>query len=201
MRSQQRAHLFGGLPRAPGALEPGLELDRIVEGAHFLDLDPGVAEERAPLRLGVVANVRRVAQLVGALGGIVHEEVVDDDHARPGNTAELAGRGGHVGEVVCCDTRDREVEPGVGEGQLLGEADDVGPHPGSRVAADDLEPCLREAAGHMAASGRDVDGGMAPLGPLDDQVEVGALAVRLARAVQIRAIAPGLGHSASSTAS
>ena len=50
-----------------------------------------------------------------------------------------------------------DVEAPVVEGQVLGAADDVGLHPRSRVAADDLDPGLAEPSRDVPAAGRDVE--------------------------------------------
>src|SRR5262249_59549920 len=63
-----------------------------------------------------------------------------------------------------------------------------------RIAAHHLHPGLAQAPRDMPAAGRDVDRRLRARRPLDDQVEIGALAVRLAFAVQLRPLAPGVAH-------
>ena len=69
--------------------------------------------------------MRRVAQPVGLLGGVVEEEVVDDEEATAGDAGHLVHGRSDVAEVVRRDPCRDDVERAVGEGQVLGAADDV----------------------------------------------------------------------------
>ena len=82
-----------------------------------------------------------------------------------GDARHLDDRLLHVVEVMCGDARDDEVEAAVGEGKVLGPADDVRLHPGSGIAADDLEARLAEAPRDVAAAGGDVEGGAGAVAP------------------------------------
>ena len=62
--------------------------------------------------------------------------------------------------------------------------------PGRRVDGDDLEARLAQPAGDMAAAGADVERRARAAGPFDQQIEVGALAVRLAVPVGVRPVVP-----------
>ena len=59
---------------AAAAVEPRLQLDRLLEEPHLVDLEPGRLDEGAPLGLAVVAHVRRVAELLGLLDVVAHEQ-------------------------------------------------------------------------------------------------------------------------------
>ena len=109
--------------------------------------------------------MRGVAELLGLLDVLAHERVVDDQHRSRGDARHLGDRLLHVVEVVRGDPRDDEVEAAVVERQVLGPADDVRLHPGSGIAADDLEPRLAEAPGDVATAGRDVEGGAGARAP------------------------------------
>ena len=72
--------------------------------------------------------------------------------------------------------------------------------PGAGSQLTTSSPGLAQAAGDVAAAGRDVERGAGAGRPLDEQVEVGPFAVGVARAVQLGPLAPDVGHAASSTA-
>src|SRR6185437_14505757 len=97
------------------------------------------------------------------------------------------------------DARGREVEARVRERQVLCEADHVGLHSRCWIAGDHLEPGLPEPPRDVTAAAPNVDRGLAPGRPLDNQVEIGSLAVRLALAVSFRTLAPDITHRASSS--
>src|SRR5919204_5121839 len=92
-----------------------------------------------------------------------------------------------------------DVEAVVGERQVLRAAEHVGAHPGRRVAGDDGAAGRAQSGRDVAAAARDVQHGLAG-GPLREQLEVAAAAVRLALAVGLGALAPDIHHAASSTA-
>src|SRR5206468_3842075 len=80
--------------------------------------------------------------------------------------------------------------------------DDVRLHPRRRVDRHHLAARLAEPPGHVAAPGRDVEHlhALLRLAPLDDEVEVLARAVWLARAESLGTGRPDVAHAASSTA-
>ena len=57
---------------------------RLSSSSNASTSSPRRVEHRAPLVLGVVPHVRRVAQPVGFLAGLAHEQVVRDEHQRRG---------------------------------------------------------------------------------------------------------------------
>ena len=71
------------------ARQPRLERMRLLERLDRLDLEPGRLEERAPLVLGVRADVRRVAQPLGLLDALADVERVLDDHELAGDARQL----------------------------------------------------------------------------------------------------------------
>ena len=160
----------------------------------LLDLQPGVSEERAPLALGVVAHVRGIAHAVGLLGFLAHEEVVGHEDAVTGDAGHLAHRGAHVLEVVCGYTTGDHVEPVVVEWELLRRRNDVGLHPRRGIETHDLERGLAQASGHVAAARRNIERRPRTLRPLDEEVEVFALAMRLARPVGLGPLVPDRAH-------
>src|SRR5437660_67386 len=72
---QQRAYALCLRVRTARPLEPRLECHRVVGPARLLDPQPGGLEELAPLVLGVVPHVRRVAEPIGLLVRLRDEEV------------------------------------------------------------------------------------------------------------------------------
>ena len=168
----------------------------------LLDLERRALEQLAPLLGAQRAHVRRVAQLLGFLlvvGAIEH--VLDHDDAVR-DARHLADPGSDVVEVVRGDARDDHVERAVGEGQILGAADDVGLHARRCVRRHDLGAFFAQAPRHVAAAGRDVEHlhAFVRVAELDDGVEVIARRMRDRGAVQLGALVPGVGHFASSTA-
>src|SRR5207249_343134 len=74
--AQQRDRLLRVLAFAAGAREPGGEIERVLEDELLFDLEAGALDEPAPLLLRVVADVRGVAQLLGALEVVAAEDSV-----------------------------------------------------------------------------------------------------------------------------
>ena len=101
-----------------------------------------------------------------------------------------------VREVVRGRPADDDVERAVGERQRLGAADDVGSHPRRGVARHDLEPGLAQPASDVAAAGRHVERGPRARRPLDEQVEIGALPVRVGVDVGLGPLAPDVARHA-----
>ena len=156
-RRQQLADALGDLAVAAAAREPVFRVVRLLEVLDVLDREPGAFEERAPLRLGVAANVRRVAQFLGQLlivGAV--ERVLDHDGAAR-DARHLGHRRADVGEVVRRDPRDDDVERAVRKRQCLGRADDIGLHAGRGVEGDDFCACLAQTARNVPTAGRDVE--------------------------------------------
>ena len=114
-------------------------------GAARSDLEAGGGEELPPLGLGVVADVRRVAQPLRLLDPLVDEHVVLDDDEPAVDAGHLRHRLANVGEVMRGDPAGDDVEARVGERKVLGEADDVRLHPGRRIEGDDLAARPRAA--------------------------------------------------------
>ena len=198
---EQLADARRRLARAAGPGEPGLELDGFVEDLDLLDLEACAGEEAAPLGLAVVADVRRVAKLLGLLELLADEDGVRNEDplaTRPGRA--LATPAPDIGEVVRRDPRDREVEARSANGSSSARQIDVRLHPRRRVAAHDLEPGLAQPPRDVPAAGRDVDRRPASLRPLDDQVEVRPFDVHRARPVELGPLAPGIAHSQPSLA-
>ena len=104
--------------------------------------------------------------------------------------------------MVVRDPRDGRVEARIGEGQILGAGDDIGLHAGRRVGRHHLHPGFAQTPGDVSAARGDVDRRLRArrLDPLDEQIEVGTLAVRFAGAIQLGALGPDVAHLASSTA-
>src|SRR5581483_4658238 len=196
---EQLAHSLGVLALAADPVEPGLELDRLVEVLHLFDLEPGGIEHLAPLLLGVIAHVRRIANPVGLLGLVTHEQVVDDEHEVAADAGHLVRGCGRVVEVMVRHARGDDVEAALGERQMLGARDHVGEHPRRGVGRHDLDALLPEPPRDVAATGGDVERGSRAAGPFDEQVEVRALLVRRALSVELGALAPDVAHFASST--
>src|SRR5262249_47681450 len=127
------------------------------------------------------------------------EERVLDEHDAPGDACHLQHRAANVREVVRRDPRRDRVETGVRERDVLGRGEHVGPHAGRRAERRPLQADLPPPTGDVAAARRDVERRLA-LCPGDEQVEVAALAVRVALDVGLRTLGPGVAHAASSTA-
>ena len=72
-------------------------------------------------------------------------------------------------------------------------------HPRRRVDGHDLEPRLAQDARDVSPSGGDVQSRL-PFGPLGEELEVAALAVRVALAVRLGPLRPDVRHRDSSTA-
>ena len=186
VRGEQLAHAHGVLAGALGAGEPGLEVVRLRERLDALDLQAGALEQLAPFLLGVVADVRRVAQLLGRLdllGGVLR--VLDDDHAVR-HARQLAHRRADVAEVVRRDACHDHVERAVGERQILRGAEDVRLHARRGIGGHDLGALLAQPARDVAAAGRDVEHlhALVRVAHLDDDVEVGVRRVRRRLAVR-----------------
>jgi hypothetical protein len=162
----------------------------LLEGLRLLDLEARLGQEFAPLVLGVVTNMSRVAQLLRLLVPVARVERVLDHYQPVAHALHLGNRGAHVGEVVGRDPRDDDVEAAVGEGHVLSTGENIGPHARRRVERDDLGARLAQPPRDMAAAGGDVEGLHALLGlaPLDEQVEVGPLAVSRALAISLSAV-------------
>ena len=140
----------------------------------------------------------RIAHAIRLLGIRVEEEVVDHDHAVAAHSGHLGHGLRNVVEVVGRDATDDDVEARVGERQVFAPADDVGLHAGRGVDRDDVQPGLAQPPRHVASTGGDVERRLCTLRPLDDEIEIFALAVRLRVAVQLCPFAPV--HATSSTA-
>jgi hypothetical protein len=98
-----------------------------------------------------------------------------------------------------CDARDDDVERAVGEREVLGARDDVGPHPRGRVDRDHrLAAGLLQPPRDVAAARGDVERLHARPGltPLDHEVEVRAFTVRRAVPKRLRALRPHVAHAA-----
>src|SRR5947208_4957270 len=127
------------------------------------------------------------------LSGLEHDLDVG-----PGGADALAD----VREVVGGDPPADAIERSVREGKIFGSGDDIRLHAARPVGRDHLAALLAQAACYMAAAGRYVEHLAAEAGgaPLDHEVEVGSLRMRLRVAVSLCAIVPKLGHLANSTA-
>ena len=169
------------------------------EEPNVHDSEPGSLEQRAPLRLGAVAYVRGIAQPLGLLDVLAHEEVVDHENSLAAHPRHLVHCSLDVAEVVSSYSGRNDVEALVRERERLRRADDVRLHPRRCVAAHDLEPCFPEPPRDVPAAGRDVERRARPGRPLDDQVEILALAMRIAVAIGARSLVPHVLHPASST--
>ena len=101
----------------------------LLEVFRLLDLEPGSGQEVAPLVLGVVAHMRRVAQLLRLLVPVTREERVLDHDEPVADALHLGDRGAHVGEVMRRDPRDDHVEAAVRERDVLRARQHVGLHP------------------------------------------------------------------------
>src|SRR5213079_2215504 len=98
------------LVRRARPIEPRLEVDPLVLELVRLELEPGLAEHAAPLVLGVVPNMGRVAQLVGLLARLAHEQVVRDEHERAADAGHLLQRPCRILEMVRRDPARHDVE-------------------------------------------------------------------------------------------
>ena len=196
---QQLANLRCLVALAPRAGEPGLELDLYVEQRHRLDVQPRLLEQPAPLVLRIATDVRRIAQLLGLLAGLVPVAKICDEDESPGDTRHLAHGRCNVLEMVRRDARGDRVEAAVGERQVLCASDHVGLHPRRRIDGDDAKACLSQPPGEVSTPCRDIERRLA-LRPLDEQVEVRPLTMSIALAVRLSMGAPAIGHFVSSTA-
>ena len=158
---------------------------------------PGV--ERAPLVFGVVAHVRRVAELLGFLHALVGVQRVLDDDDPLRDARHLADRRLDVVEVVRRDAADDGVEAS-------------GPRrEDPRRARSCRRPCpardrlSRPGSPPRPAAARRVRrrwrrrARSHPARPVDDEVEIGTARMRLALAVGLRALCPDVGHAATSS--
>src|SRR3990172_12443016 len=92
------------------------------------------------------------------------------------------------------EARNGDVEALAREREVLGPADDVRSHARRGIAAHHCAARFAEPPGHVTAARSDVERGHtgARPTPLDDEVEIRALAVRPARAGRLRALVPEL---------
>ena len=143
----------------------------------------------------------RVAQPVSLLDVVRVEEDVLDDQEPSRDARHLLGGGREIREVVRRDPAGDDVEALVREGQVVRRSEDVGAHPGRRVDGHDLAALLAQPACDVAAPRRDVErlDALAGLAPLDEEVEVRARAVRLARPERFGAGRPDVAHAASAS--
>jgi secreted trypsin-like serine protease len=81
----------------------------LLEALDLLDLEAGLAQELAPLVLGVVADVHRVAQLLGLLVPLARVERVLDHDEPVADALQLGDRGADVLEMVRRDPGDDDV--------------------------------------------------------------------------------------------
>ena len=127
---------------SPPAVEPRVDSSGSFERTlDLLDLEPCGLEQLAPLVLRVVADVRRVAQLLGLLDLLAHvERVLDHEQSTVRDARHLADGGPDVVEMMRRDPRHDDVERAVRERKVLGAADHVGLHPRRGIARDDVQP-------------------------------------------------------------
>ena len=147
--------------------------------------------------------MRRVAQPLGLLGALAHEERCRRRARGRALTRAISRTAARTSSKWCARSRQATTSKlRVGERQVLGAADDVGLHARRRIERDDLDPRLAQPPRDVPAARRDVERGPRARRPLDEQVEIGALAVRLGLvAVQLaRARYQTSRHAASSTA-
>jgi hypothetical protein len=174
-------------PGAAGPVAPGSEVAPLLLQLDLLDAKARPFEERAPLLLGVRADVRRVVQPLGLLDLVAVVERVLDEHHAPRDARHLADCGANVREVVRRNPCRDRVEAAVRKGDVLRGREDVGPHPGRGIERRHLEALLAKTPRDVPAARRHVERRLA-LGPGDEQVEVAALAVRVALDVCVRAL-------------
>src|SRR5215216_2973786 len=173
-----------------GALEPRLEFDVPLAELLLFHLEAGAREEGSPLLGRVVPHVGGIPQTARLLVVLAHPKVVDDEDALFGDTRHLTDPGLDIPEVVGREPAGHGIEARIIERQLFRRADDVRLHARRRIGADHLESCLPKSPGHVPASGRDVERGLAAGRPLHEEVEVPALAVLAAPAVSLRPLVP-----------
>ena len=158
--------------------------------------EAGVLEERPPLLLGVRAHVGRVAEPLGLPppASLVVERVLDDDQA-PRDARHLADGGADVVEVVRRDAAGDDVEAVVGEraSPRRGRSRPASsPAPGRTRSRSTPASRSRRATcpPPVATSSACRRAGC----PLDEQVEVDALALLDRRAVRPPRVRPDVGH-------
>ena len=165
-------------------------------------LEPGVLEDPAPLGLGVVAHVRRVAQPLGLLDLVAHEQVVDDEHELAADAGHLADGRLRVVEVMGGDPADDDVEarrPRRADARRAQITSGCMPGAGSRETTS--SPASRSRRATWPPPVATSSAVCAPAAHSTSEVEIGPLTVRLALPVELRAaVAPDVAHCASSTA-
>src|SRR5439155_25231230 len=85
---------------------------------------------------------------------------------------------------------------------LFGERHDSRPHARRRAAGHARAARLAQSPGDVAAAARDIEHLhiVAGVAPLDEQIEIRPLTMRLALAESLRTLRPDVGHAASATA-
>src|SRR6185437_9291970 len=182
--------------------EPVLHDGMALEAFDLLDFETGFGQHLLPLVLGVAAHVRWVAQALGFLDALVHEDVVLDHDQPLGDACHLDDRLADVLKMVCSDPAGDDVEAPILERQFFSPRDDIGLHARSRIDGDDGATFVSQPPRHVAAPGRDIEHlDVGPrLAPLDEQVEVRAFPMCRALTERIGTLRPDVGHAASSTA-
>src|SRR6266702_4561189 len=110
--------------RAPSRAPPNVA-GRVTYRWDFLALITIFSSLHAePFLFGVVADMRRVAQLLGLFVALARKKGVFDHDEPVRNPLHLGNGRGEILEMVRRDPGDDDVEAPVGEGQLLPAGDD-----------------------------------------------------------------------------
>ena len=141
------------------------------KNSHLLDLEPGGVEERAPLGLGVVAHVRRVAELLGLLDVVAHERGCRPRSRAPRATRAISVTAAPTSSKWCAATRQATTSKlASANGRCSARQITSGCMPGAGSHVTTVQPGLAQPPRHVAAAGRDVERRhpRPRLGPLDE---------------------------------
>ena len=146
---------------------------------------------------GVVADVQRVAQLLGLLDRVAHVERVSTSSTRPCDARHLADRARESSKWCAAIRKTTRSKDAVANGRCSAGQITSGPIPGAGSAVTTSSP-PHAAAGRRARRRSRRRAPSCLSGPVDDQVEIRALALLGRVAVGLGALRPhvrrGLTH-------
>ena len=192
------AHARGVLAGAAGPLEPRLDLDRAAARS--------ARRRRRALRPRTAAATRRPCSSGRATGRaasrpprarrrrrVLSTTITSREATRAISRTRRARRRRSDARASRVTTTSKLASA---NGSFSRRRDDVRLHSRRRVHRRHLEPGLAQPPGDVPAAGSDVERRLRARRPLDDQIEIAALAVRGALAVGLGPVRPDVGHFA-----